>query len=168
MNEMTWQQVLRWEHLHRDKCSQPSLLRFLGRPDDTSPRARWRSLMGGACGVRAAFRASPDWRATPGPLPFDRHDWYVDRCGKQVRYVIDFYFDESRAGSPDAFVVDARPALDDLGSLRDRAKMGVRASRLARVAACADAFAQVYVWCLRLGLPCPFSAAPTLLAKKPA
>jgi hypothetical protein len=45
-----------------------------------------------------------------------------------VRYVIDFYFDETRAGSPDAFVVDARPALDDLGSLRDRAKMGVRAA----------------------------------------
>ena len=46
---MTWQHVLRWEHLHRDECGQPSLLRFLGRPDDTSPRARWRSLMGGAC-----------------------------------------------------------------------------------------------------------------------
>ena len=46
-----------------------------------------------------------------------------------MRYVIDFYFDESRAGSPDAIEVDARPALDDLGSLRDRAKMGVRAPR---------------------------------------
>jgi cytochrome c heme-lyase len=55
----------------------------------------------------------------------------VDRCGKEVRYVIDFYFDESRAGSPDAFTVDARPALDDLGSLRDRAKMGVRIARRA-------------------------------------
>lgn len=31
--------------------------------------------------------------------PFDRHDWYVDRCGKEVRYVIDFYFDESKAGT---------------------------------------------------------------------
>lgn len=33
-----------------------------------------------------------------GPLPFDRHDWYVDRCGKEVRYVIDFYFDDNKAG----------------------------------------------------------------------
>jgi hypothetical protein len=33
------------------------------------------------------------------PLPFDRHDWYVDRCGKEVRYVIDFYFDEDKAGT---------------------------------------------------------------------
>ncbi|KAI8854447.1 hypothetical protein BC829DRAFT_471620 [Chytridium lagenaria] len=23
-------------------------------------------------------------------LPFDRHDWTVDRCGASVRYVIDF------------------------------------------------------------------------------
>jgi len=84
--------------------------------------------------VRAACirRATgPDQRASPGALPFDRHDWYVDRCGKEVRYVIDFYFDERRAGSPDAFTVDARPALDDLGSLRDRAKMGVRTARRA-------------------------------------
>jgi cytochrome c heme-lyase len=49
MNEMTWQQVLRWEHLHRGECAQPSLLRFLGRPDDLSPRARWKMLLGGAC-----------------------------------------------------------------------------------------------------------------------
>lgn len=33
------------------------------------------------------------------PLPFDRHDWYVDRCGKEVRYVIDFYFNEDKAGT---------------------------------------------------------------------
>ena len=36
-----------------------------------------------------------------GPLPFDRHDWYVDRCGTEVRYVIDFYFDDDKAGSPE-------------------------------------------------------------------
>ncbi|RPA90036.1 hypothetical protein L873DRAFT_1881967 [Choiromyces venosus 120613-1] len=23
--------------------------------------------------------------------PFDRHDWAVDRCGKKIDYVIDFY-----------------------------------------------------------------------------
>ncbi len=35
-----------------------------------------------------------------GPLPFDRHDWYVDRCGQEVRYIIDFYFDDNKAGAP--------------------------------------------------------------------
>ena len=34
-----------------------------------------------------------------GPLPFDRHDWFVDRCGDEVRYVIDFYFDDNKAGT---------------------------------------------------------------------
>lgn len=36
-----------------------------------------------------------------GPLPFDRHDWFVDRCGDEVRYVIDFYFDDDKAGTPE-------------------------------------------------------------------
>ena len=36
-----------------------------------------------------------------GPLPFDRHDWFVDRCGQEVRYVIDFYFDDDKAGTPE-------------------------------------------------------------------
>ena len=35
-----------------------------------------------------------------GQLPFDRHDWWVDRCGHEVRYVIDFYFHEEAAGTP--------------------------------------------------------------------
>jgi hypothetical protein len=48
-------------------------------PELHSPLARLRSWLG-------------------GPLPFDRHDWYVERCGREVRYVIDFYFDEARAG----------------------------------------------------------------------
>ena len=39
------------------------------------------------------------WRT--GQMPFDRHDWYVDRCGKEVRYVIDFYFNEDKAGTPE-------------------------------------------------------------------
>lgn len=27
--------------------------------------------------------------------PFDRHDWFIDRCGKEVRYIIDYYHQES-------------------------------------------------------------------------
>jgi cytochrome c heme-lyase len=50
MNEMTWQQVLGWENMHRHECGRPALLRFLGRPDALSPRARMRKLFTGACG----------------------------------------------------------------------------------------------------------------------
>jgi cytochrome c heme-lyase len=118
MNEVTWAAVAGWESLHRDTCAAPSLLRFLGRPDDLSPLARLRAWLG-------------------GPLPFDRHDWYVDRCGREVRYVIDFYFDDGKAGSPDAFEVVVRPALDSPGAALDRAKM------------------KIYTTFAAYGLPCP-------------
>ena len=45
-----------------------------------------------------------------GPLPFDRHDWFVDRCGDEVRYVIDFYFDDSKAGTPEVGLKPLRQA----------------------------------------------------------
>lgn len=44
------------------------------------------------CSPRAAFYS------LFGNRPFDRHDWYIDRCGEEIRYIIDFYFDESKAG----------------------------------------------------------------------
>ena len=48
-------------------------------------------------------------------LPFDRHDWLVDRCGKEVKYVIDFYSGgEAPEGHPAGGIsmyLDVRPAL---------------------------------------------------------
>lgn len=119
MNEATWQRLLHWEQLHRE-CGRPALTRFLGRPNDLSPLARLKSWVG-------------------GPLPFDRHDWYVDRCGREVRYVIDFYFDEEKAGTPDAFEVTVRPALDSPGAALDRVKMNI--------------YTKFAEW----GLPCPIT-----------
>lgn len=46
--------------------SEPRLLRFLGRPNDTAPKALGKMMLG-------------------HPLPFDRHDWVVDRGGDEVR-----------------------------------------------------------------------------------
>ena len=87
VNERAWREVLAWEVLHhrcaasvtrggstsdglaspcRSWCSQPRLVRFVGRPQDYSPKARLLNLLG-------------------YKLPFDRHDWVVDRCGREVR-----------------------------------------------------------------------------------
>lgn len=44
---------------------EPRLLRFLGRPDDITPKALAKMVLG-------------------HPLPFDRHDWVVDRGGDEV------------------------------------------------------------------------------------
>jgi cytochrome c heme-lyase len=59
-------------------------------------------------------------------LPFDRHDWVVDRCGKEVRYIIDFYSGAPVPGVPASMHLDVRPALDSVGALYDRLKMQAR------------------------------------------
>jgi cytochrome c heme-lyase len=68
-----------------------------------------------------APRPSP---ATQGyKLPFDRHDWFVDRCGREVRYVIDFYSGTPQAGAQASMHLDVRPALDSFSAALDRARM---------------------------------------------
>ena len=59
----------RWEALHARQCGEPRLKRFQGRPNDHSPKARLLNLLG-------------------YKLPFDRHDWVVDRCGRDVRCAV--------------------------------------------------------------------------------
>lgn len=116
MNEKTWRKVLQWEALAGHDSVK--LLKFQGRPTDLSPKALFKSKVFGH------------------PLPFDRHDWVVLRDDNTtVRYVIDYYFDESRArDSPDSampplqdddatpsLLVDVRPALDGPMQLYERA-----------------------------------------------
>jgi cytochrome c heme-lyase len=117
MNEKTWRKILQWEEAMTSSEKEPKLLRFQGRPTDLSPKAAFKHYVLGH------------------PLPFDRHDWVVQRAdGKLVRYVMDYYHDESRA-SDDAstatpalhdadatpsLLVDVRPALDRPSALFHR------------------------------------------------
>lgn len=55
--------------------------------------------------------------------PFDRHDWVVDRCGTQMRYIIDFYTGRSDGAPGSAtnnlsFFLDVRPAFDNWEAVR--------------------------------------------------
>lgn len=111
VNERAWQEILAYEQLHRHECDTVKLQRFQGRPGDISPKARWRQLQGYG-------------------EPFDRHDWYVDRCGKTVKYVIDFYdgasakeqnyVNQTSKQQDVCIYIDARPALQSLGAIWDR------------------------------------------------
>eukprot|EP00916_Digyalum_oweni_P001843 GHVL01003530.1.p2 GENE.GHVL01003530.1~~GHVL01003530.1.p2 ORF type:complete len:192 (-),score=47.16 GHVL01003530.1:893-1435(-) len=102
VNEETWQNVLEWEAMHNDDCKSPKLAKFMGRSEDLSPRAMFNSYF-----------------SSMGK-PFDRHDWFVDRCGiKNVRYIIDFY-DDKRKDDEMQVTLDVRPALDDWESVWDR------------------------------------------------
>ena len=105
VNERTWIEVLKWEKKFHCECENPRLLKFMGRPKDLSPKARLMTWFGYT-------------------EPFDRHDWIVDRCGTEVRYIVDFYRGKpSSFGYPITFHVDARPALDSTEALKDRIKM---------------------------------------------
>ncbi|XP_066247966.1 holocytochrome c-type synthase [Euwallacea similis] len=103
-NEQAWQEVLKWEALHAHECMNPRLKSFGGKATDYSPRARIRQLMG-------------------YELPFDRHDWIIDRCGKEVRYIIDYY-DGGKVNSKYQFaLLDVRPAMDSAENIWDRMKV---------------------------------------------
>ncbi|KAM9775290.1 holocytochrome c-type synthase isoform X2 [Syngnathus typhle] len=104
-NEQAWHEILKWEALHAGECPcGPSLKRFGGKAKEYSPRARFRHWMG-------------------YELPFDRHDWIVDRCGKEVRYVIDYYDGEIDKETYQFSILDVRPAFDSLGAVWDRMKV---------------------------------------------
>ncbi|ORX49852.1 cytochrome c and c1 heme-lyase [Hesseltinella vesiculosa] len=105
VNEMAWKHILEWEAMHKTECNQPKLMKFQGRPKDITPKARVRSWFG-------------------YKLPFDRHDWTVDRCGEKVTYVIDFYSGKPDPKNPFApsFYLDVRPAVSVHG-IWDRVRM---------------------------------------------
>ncbi|VDK78783.1 unnamed protein product [Cylicostephanus goldi] len=62
-NEEAWREVLKWENLLHPECAEPKLKSFKGDAKKITPRARFRNIFLGY------------------ELPFDRHDWVVDRCG---------------------------------------------------------------------------------------
>ncbi|KAF2731358.1 hypothetical protein EJ04DRAFT_536677 [Polyplosphaeria fusca] len=83
----------------------PKLLRFTGRPGDATPKSQMLQWLGWAW--PAKFETAP---------PFDRHDWFVERCGpsgcEEVRYVIDYYEGDPEPTGEPVFYLDVRPAID--------------------------------------------------------
>ncbi len=116
LNEGAWDEILRWETPYVLKYkTMPRLLKFTGRPDDMSPKARIYKQLG-------------EWFPEKfGTLPpFDRHDWTVLRPTKdpeqwkEVRYVIDYYAGPDDEHGMPTFFLDVRPALDNIGNASDR------------------------------------------------
>lgn len=131
-NEQAWQEVLKWEALHAKECGNPRLKSFGGKAKDFSPRARIRNWLGYILlltlkfiilSLRQLFLTISIYHLHRYELPFDRHDWIVDRCGKDVRYIIDYY----DGGSPDEHyrfaLLDVRPAMDSPGNIYDRTRV---------------------------------------------
>jgi len=85
---------------------EPKLVRFMGRPQEPTPKARMLGFV--AWLYPSQFADNP---------PFDRHDWYVQRHTasgqtKEVRYVIDYYSGPPEPTGEPVFYLDVRPAVD--------------------------------------------------------
>lgn len=107
-NELAWNEVLHWEAFIGSDLSRVKLMKFGGKASEYSPRARMRAAMG-------------------YDLPFDRHDWIVDRAGRPVRYIIDYYDrgDENGYKTGEFVDLDCRPALDAFDAAFYRGKAAV-------------------------------------------
>lgn len=105
VNEQVWRNIMHWEKMHCDECATPKLKSFSGNYDKLSPKARYRMWVHG------------DKR------PFDRHDWIIDRCGREVRYVIDFYEAPPTEGKQVGIHLDVRPAVDSFRAAYDRLRV---------------------------------------------
>ncbi|KAI9815027.1 MAG: Cytochrome c1 heme lyase [Pycnora praestabilis] len=106
VNERAWKEIKEWERgWGADACGGPRLDSFSGLASSLTPRARLNTLLG--------YTA-----------PFDRHDWVVDRCGKKIEYVIDFYpgRNEGKQGKTLNFYLDTRPKLNSWEGWKMRAR----------------------------------------------
>jgi len=109
VTEQTWQQILEYEALYWKKCKAPKLARFEGLDGIYSVKAKINHYILG------------------NPWPYDRHDWWVDRCGEEIRYIIDYHaipngtFDEDGEENCD-YTIDARPA-PTIKGMWDRLRM---------------------------------------------
>lgn len=102
VNERVWNCIRLWEKDQGgEACGGIQLTSFKGDAKKLTPRAWFRSALLGYS------------------RPFDRHDWTVDRCGKTVDYVIDFYHEESEALGPNIYL-DVRPKLNSFEGVRMR------------------------------------------------
>ncbi|BFZ60327.1 holocytochrome c synthase [Saitoella coloradoensis] len=105
LNEGAWQEILKWEQPYMEDGLKPTLIRFQGRSKELTPKAKMLQLLG---------KVNPSkYGMEP---PFDRHDWFVRRGEKEVRYVIDYYQGPDEPTGEPVFYLDVRPALDTPGA----------------------------------------------------
>lgn len=103
VNEIAWRYIQQWERGQGgDKCGGIKLSSFKGDAKKITPRAAINHYIFGK------------------ELPFDRHDWKVNRCGVEIDYVIDFYTTKVNEGEEPRFFLDVRPKLNTFEGIRMR------------------------------------------------
>ncbi|KAH8863586.1 Cytochrome c-type heme lyase [Schistosoma japonicum] len=110
-SQMFWNAMLRKGWRWRDNDIKPEDMNNIIHIHNLNNELAWREVL--------------KWEALHADyeLPFDRHDWVIDRCGKEVRYVIDYYDGGSVDEAYQFAILDVRPALDSFGAFWDRAQV---------------------------------------------
>ncbi|KAL3423688.1 cytochrome c/c1 heme lyase [Phlyctema vagabunda] len=140
LNEGAWSEIVDWERrfgkglskgweyckkgeegaesvlAHEEDAVQPKLIRFMGRPQEMTPKAAMIQLLGRL--YPSKYGIEP---------PFDRHDWFVQRevggQKKEIRYVIDYYSVPDPTGEP-VFSLDVRPAVTPTAAVERMMRWG--------------------------------------------
>ncbi|KAI5360166.1 putative holocytochrome c/c1 synthase [Septoria linicola] len=100
VNERAWNQIKDWEKPYNP---EPKLVSFAGDSKKLTPKAYWNMWIMGYS------------------QPFDRHDWVVERDGKKIDYVIDFYKGKDGGMAvPLSFFLDVRPKVNSWEGIRMR------------------------------------------------
>jgi cytochrome c heme-lyase len=108
VNEETWRRIVKIENTyHSQECpGGPTLVRFVGKPTEPSMKARVMHWIGGYV------------------MPFDRHEWTIDRCGTGLyKYHVDFYDGSLQQQDKVNIYLDVRPSLDNINSVYDRVRI---------------------------------------------
>ena len=103
-NESAWEELMKWEKaFHSAECpSGPRLKGFYERAYELTPKAKIFNDIGLG-------------------RPYDTHDWIIDRCGKEIRYHVEYY-DAGEAQTGQFARVAVRPAMDSFENIWDRMK----------------------------------------------
>jgi cytochrome c heme-lyase len=110
VNEETWRRIIKLEsRYHAKECpSGPTLIRFVGKPQEPSLKAKAMHWLAGYV------------------MPFDRHEWMIDRCGTGLfKYHVDFYDGPRDQSGKVNIYLDVRPAMDTMTGITDRIRMNV-------------------------------------------
>jgi len=107
VNEETWRRIVNIEkRYHSRECPDgPTLIRFVGKPGEPSLKASILHRVGGYV------------------MPFDRHEWTIDRCGTGLyKYHVDFFDGAASTSGKVSIYLDVRPSLETTSGILDRVR----------------------------------------------
>ncbi|KAL1240733.1 Holocytochrome c-type synthase [Trichinella spiralis] len=120
--QMFWNAMLRKGWQWKESDIQPDDMDSIIRIHNSNNEQAWREILRWeALHFKECDCPNSNSSGLGYELPFDRHDWIIDRCGKEVHYVIDYYDGGKVNPETGQFsLMDVRPAMDSWQNIFDR------------------------------------------------